>query len=209
MLRDRLGVSERWACRVVGQQRSTERYEPKRAEDDAALRAERPDQVWAFDFQFDQTADGRGLKLLNVVDEFTREALVMLVARNIDADATVSVLERLVAERGAPEYLRMDNGPEMTAHALRDWCEDSKTGTAYIEPGSPWQNPFVESFHSRVRDELLDVEEFSCLAEARVVIGDWQEDYNHRRPHSGLGMMAPATFAARWVAGSEQPAVPA
>jgi putative transposase len=167
------------------------------------LRAERPNHVWAFDFQFDQTADGRVIKLLNIVDEFTREALVMLVERSIDADRTVSELERLVAERGAPEHLRMDNGPEMTADALRDWCQYSRTGTAYIEPGSPWQNPFVESFHSRVRDELLDVEEFACLAEARVVIGDWRDDYNHHRPHSSLGMRAPAVFASEWTAGSE------
>ena len=273
MLRDRLGVSERWACRVCGQHRSTERYEPKRAEDDAALRAElrtfsverprwgyrrahhrlreegwsvnrkrvqrlwreeglrvpqrtrkrrrlgestvpaqrlraeRPNHVWAFDFQFDQTADGRALKLCNIVDEFTREALVMLVARGIDADRTVSELERLVAERGvAPEQLRMDNGTEMTANALKDWCRFSKTGTAYIEPGSPWQNPFVESFHSRVGDELLDVEEFSCLAEARVVIEDWREDYNRNRPHSSLGMRAPAVFAAEWTPSEPGPA---
>jgi putative transposase len=264
MLRDRLGVSERWACRVVGQHRSTQRHEPKTAADDAALRgelrkfskerprwgyrrahhrlredgwevnrkrvqrlwreeglrvpqrrrkrrrlgdstvpaqrlrAERPNHVWAFDFQFDQTADGRALKLLNVVDEFTRESLAMLVARSIDADTAVSVLGALAAERGAPELLRCDNGPEMTGHALRDWCEQSKAGTAFIEPGSPWQNPFVESFHSRVRDELLDVEAFSCLAEARVVISDWQQDYNWRRPHSSLGMKAPAVFAAEW-----------
>jgi putative transposase len=271
MLRDRLGVSERWACRVVGQHRSTERYVPKRADDDAALRAalrkistdhprwgyrrahhqmrqdgwavnrkrvqrvwreeglrvpqrkrkrrrlgdstagtpaqrlraERPNQVWAFDFQFDQTADGRAIKLCNIVDEFTREALVMLVARSIDADTVIAQLERLIAERGAPEYLRMDNGPEMTAHALQGWCEDSGTGTAYIDPGAPWQNPFVESFHSRVRDELLDIEEFSCLAEARVVIADWREDYNARRPHSSLGMLAPAIFAAQWTPTAE------
>ena len=115
------------------------------------------------------------------------------------------MLERLAAERGAPELLRCDNGPEMTAHALRDWCVLSKTGTAFIEPGSPWQNPFVESFHSRVRDELLDVEEFSCLAEARVVIGDWREDYNWRRPHSSLGMKAPAVFAAEWATNERLP----
>jgi putative transposase len=265
MLRDRLGVSERRACRYVGQHRSTQRHEPRRAGDDAALRAElrrfskdrprwgyrrahhelrqlgwmvnrkrvqrlwreeglrvpvrrrkrrrlgdstvpaerlraeRPNQVWAFDFQFDRTADGRMLKLLNIVDEFTREALEMLVERNIDADVTTATLDRLVAERGAPEHLRMDNGPEMTANALRDWCRFSKTGTAYIDPGSPWQNPFVESFHSRVRDELLDVEELSCLAEAKVVISDWQEDYNQRRPHSALAMRAPAVFAAECV----------
>jgi putative transposase len=270
MLRGRLGVSERWACRVVGQHRSTQRHEPVRAAGDLALRAElrafsvkrprwgyrqahhhlreqgwevnrkrvarlwreeglrvpqrrrkrrrvgestvpasrlraeRPKHVWAFDFQFDQTADGRALKLMNIVDEFTRESLVMLVARSIDADTVVATLERLIAERGAaPELLRMDNGPEMTAHALQDWCEFSKTATAYIEPGSPWQNPFVESFHSRVRDELLDVEEFACLAEARVVIEDWREDYNLRRPHSSLGMRAPAAFAAEWAADGE------
>jgi putative transposase len=266
MLRDRLGVSERWACRVVGQHRSTQRHEPKRAEDDAVLRAElrkfseerprwgyrrahhrlreegweinrkrvrrlwreeglrvpvrkrkrrrlgdsavpaerlraeRPNHVWAFDFQFDQTADGRALKLLNIVDEFTREALVMLVERSIDADTVVATLERLCGERSAPELLRCDNGPEMTAHALRDWCQLSKTGTAFIEPGSPWQNPFVESFHSRVRDELLDIEEFCSLAEAQVVIGDWREDYHQRRPHSALGMLTPATFAAQCAA---------
>ncbi len=269
MLRDRLGVSERWACRVVGQHRSTQRLEPLRAGDDAALRAElrefsqkrprwgyrrahhhlgelgweinrkrvqrlwreeglrvpqrkrkrrrlgestvpadrlraeRPNQVWALDFQFDQTTDGRVLKLLNVVDEHTRESLEMLVARSIDADRAVEVLERLAAERGAPVHLRCDNGPEMTGHALRDWCRFSKTGTAFIEPGSPWQNPFVESFHARVRDELLDVEEFSCLAEARVVIGDWQQDYNWRRPHSALGMLAPTVFAAQLAAAAE------
>jgi putative transposase len=268
MLRDRLGVSERWACKVVGPHRSTQRHEPKRAADEAALRAElrkfsedrprwgyrrahhalreqgwvvnrkrvqrlwreeglrvpqrrrkrrrlgdstvaaqrlraeRPNQVWAFDFQFDQTVDGRVLKLLNVVDEFTRESLAMLVERSIDADATVATLERLAAGRGAPEHVRCDNGPEMTAQALSDWCEFSKTGTAFIDPGSPWQNPFVESFHSRVRDELLDVEEFSCLAEARVVIGDWHEDYNQRRPHSALGLKAPAVFAAEWQSAS-------
>ncbi len=266
MLRDRLGVSERWACRVVGQHRSTERYEPKRAEEDQALRAElrkfsverprwgyrrahhhlreegwdvnrkrvqrlwreeglrvpvrkrkrrrlgsstvpaerlraeRPNHVWAFDFQFDQTSDGRALKLLNIVDEFTRESLAMLVARSIDAETVVGSLQRLCGERGSPELLRCDNGPEMTAHALRDWCTLSGAGTAFIEPGSPWQNPFVESFHSRVRDELLDVEEFFSLAEARVVIGDWQEDYNHRRPHSALGMRTPVAFAGAYTA---------
>jgi putative transposase len=275
MLCDRLGVSERWACRVTGQHRSSERYEPKRAEDDAALRselrriskdrprwgyrrahamlveegwevnrkrvqrlwreeglrvpqkrrkrrrlgestvpatrlaAERPNHVWALDYQHDQTADARVIRLLNVVDEFTREALVMHVARSIDADTTVAVLERLVAERGAPTFLRCDNGTELTSHALRDWCRFSHTGTAYIDPGSPWQNPYVESFNGKARDELLDVEEFSCLAEARVVIEDWREDYNGRRPHSALGMRSPAAFAATLTVSTEPIAVPA
>ena len=264
MLRGRLDVSERWACRVVGQHRSTQRREPTRAGDDEALRAElrrfsgrrprwgyrrahshllelgwsvnrkrvqrlwreeglrvpprrrkrqrlgqstvpadrlraeRPGQVWAIDFQFDQAVNGRAIKLLNVVDEFTREALAMEVATSITADDTVRVLDALAAQRGAPAHVRCDNGPELTAHALRDWCRFSKAQTAFIEPGAPWQNPFVESFNGRVRDELLDIEQFSCLAEARVVISDWREDYNHHRPHSALGMLTPTTFASRW-----------
>ena len=138
------------------------------------LRAERPDEVWALDFQFDQTADGRVLKLLHVVDEHTREALAIECRRRIDADATVAVLERLVAVRGrTPEHLRCDNGPELTANALRDWCRFSSAETSYIEPGSPWQNPYVESFGSRVRDELLSGELFATLAEAQVLVEDW------------------------------------
>jgi len=265
MLKDRLGVSERRACLIAGQHRSTQRRERCVAVDDAALRAalrelsrerprwgyrraharlledgwslnrkrtqrlwreeglrvpqrrrkrqrlgestvpasrlraDRPDQVWALDFQYDQTADGRIVKLLHVVDEFTREALEMKCERRIDADATVVTLDRLVAVRGcAPEFIRCDNGPELTANALRDWCRFSHTGTAYIEPGSPWQNPFVESFGSRVRDELLAVELFSCLAEAQVMVADWRGDYNEHRPHSALAMKTPARFARDW-----------
>ncbi|MGH2881407.1 MAG: integrase core domain-containing protein, partial [Solirubrobacteraceae bacterium] len=161
------------------------------------LRAERPDHVWAIDFQWDQTADWHNLKLLHVVDEFTREALAIKCHRRIDADHTVDVLERLAIERGtAPSFVRCDNGPELTANALRDWCRFSRAGSAYIDPGSPWQNAYVESFGGRVRDELLAVELFSCLTEARVLIEDWRIDYNTHRPHSALGMMAPAVFAA-------------
>jgi putative transposase len=160
------------------------------------LRAERPDHVWALDYQFDQTADGRILKLLHVVDEFTREALAIECRRRIDADYTVQVLDRLVGERGtAPAFIRCDNGPELTANALRDWCRFTRAGSAYIEPGSPWQNPYVESFGSRIRDELLAVELFSCLAEAQVLIEDWRTDYNRNRPHSALGMMTPTAFS--------------
>lgn len=265
MLQDRLGISQRRACRYVGQHRSTQRHEPTVTVEDQALRAqlrrisrrrprwgyrrahelllqegwqinrkrtqrlwreeglrvpqkrrkrqrlgestvpakrlraERPDHVWAIDFQFDQTADGHNLKLLHVVDEFTREALAIECRRRIDADHTVKVLDRLIAQRGtAPAFLRCDNGPEMTANAVRDWCRFSRAGSAYIEPGSPWQNAYVESFGGRIRDELLAVELFSCLAEAKVLIEDWRQDYNHHRPHSSLGMMTPAAFAARW-----------
>jgi putative transposase len=111
----------------------------------------------------------------------------------------VEVLDRIVHERGRhPEFVRCDNGPEMTSHALRDWCRFSRTGAAFIEPGSPWENPFVESFNSRVRDELLSVEVFSCLTEAKVMIEDFRQNYNHCRPHRAHGMMPPAAFKASW-----------
>jgi putative transposase len=161
------------------------------------LRAERPNHVWALDFQFDTTSDGRTLKLLHVVDEYTREALAMRVARSIDADHTTRVLDQIVRERGAgPELVRMDNGPEMTANALRDWCRFSGAERSFIEPGSPWQNPFVESFGSRVRDEVLSVEAFDSVIEAQTVINDWKDIYNHQRPHSSHGWRTPAAFAA-------------
>ena len=106
----------------------------------------------------------------------------------------------MTARRGAPAHIRCDNGPELTAHALRDWCRFATVATSYIEPGSPWQNPFVESFNARVRDELLNVEEFSCLAEAQVLAADWQRDYDAEHPHSALGMTSPSRFAATWIA---------
>jgi transposase InsO family protein len=266
MLCERLGLSERRACRIAGQHRSTQRHEPKRAPDDAVLRrrlraiaakkprwgyrrahahllsegftlnrkrvqrvwreeglrvparkrkrrrlgessaeganrlrATHPGHVWALDFQHDATTDGRELKFLNVVDEFTREALAIEVERTIDADQTVATLQAIVTDRGiAPENIRADNGPELTARVLREWCQAGSTDTAYIDPGSPWQNPYAESFNARVRDELLDVEEFGSLAEAQVLAADYRDEYNERHPHSALGMMSPSRFAASW-----------
>jgi putative transposase len=124
----------------------------------------------------------------------------MQVERSITAEQTVSALEQLVAGRGAPENIRCDNGPELTAHALRDWCASTAVTTSYIEPGAPWQNPFAESFNARVRDELLNLEEFSCLAEAQILAEAWRQDYNREHPHSALGMRSPAAFAAAWAA---------
>jgi transposase InsO family protein len=263
MLQARLSVSERRACRITGQHRSTQRHRPRATDRDdvlrarlrelsrehprwgyrrawaslrsegwvanrkkiqrlwreeglrvpakrrkrqrlgdstapaARLRAERPDQVWALDFQFDTTVDGRVLKLLHVVDEHTREALAIQVERRIDADRTVRVLDRIVRERGrSPELVRMDNGPELTANAISDWCRFGCTATAYIEPGSPWENPFVESFGGKVRDEVLAVEAFDSLLEAKTVIEDWRNTYNTIRPHSSLGWKTPAAYAA-------------
>lgn len=160
------------------------------------LRAERRNHVSALDFQFDTTTDGRTLKLLHVVDEHTREALAIRVARSIDADHTVRVLDEIVGERVvAPELVRMDNRPEMTANALRDWCRLGGSGRSYIEPGSPWQNPFVESFGSRVRDEVLSIEAFDSVLEAQTVINDWRTIYNQKRRHSSLGWTTPAAYA--------------
>jgi putative transposase len=163
------------------------------------LRATHPNHVWAIDYQFDQTTDFKTLKLLNITDEFTKEALAISVARSITSDATVNVLEGIVTTRGtAPEFLRMDNGTELTANALRDWCRFSKSGTVYIEPGSPWENPFIESFNGKLRDELLNVEVFGTLLEAQVLAKDFRMEYNTYRPHSSLGQLTPAEFVERW-----------
>ncbi len=165
----------------------------------ARLRAERPNQVWALDYQFDTTSDGRILKLLHVVDEHTRESLATEVSRRIDSDRTVAVLERIVRERGRPPQLvRMDNRPELTANALRDWGRLGGSGSCYIEPGSPWENPFVQSFAGKVRDEVLAVEAFDSLLEAKIVIEDWRNIYNTIRPHSSLSWKTPAAYAAAW-----------
>ena len=145
-------------------------------------------------------------KQLNVVDEHTREALTITVERRLDADATVAVLDRLVAERQTtPRFIRCDNGPELTANALRDWCRFNRAGTSYIEPGSPWQNPYVESFGGRLRDELLAVEAFNTLLEAQVLVEDWRIEYNTLRPHSALGYQTPAQYARAWT--TNQPAL--
>ena len=161
------------------------------------LTASHPNHVWGLDFEFDETADLRRLKLLNIVDEHTREALAMDVDRSITGDDVVAVLERLVTERGAPLFIRMDNGPELIAWILRDWCRLRGLGTIYIEPGSPWENPWVESFNGRARDELLNITEFGSLTEARVIIEDWRNEYNTWRPHSSLGGLTPAEYAAQ------------
>jgi len=261
VLVERFGVSQRRACRVVGQHRSTQRREPRpepqadvklrsrlrrfarnhprmgwrkahtvvRREgwcvnhkklrrlwkeeglrrpppkkskkrrpgglDGTLLTATHRNHVWGLDFEFDETADLRMLKLLNIVDEHTREGLAMDVDRSITADKVVACLERLIAERGVPGFIRMDNGPEMIAWVLRDWCRLRGLGIIYIEPGSPWQNPWVESFNGRVRDELLNITEFGSLTEARVLIEDWRNEYNTWRPHSSLGGLTPIEYA--------------
>ena len=158
-----------------------------------------PNVVWACDFQYDTTADGRTLKLLNIVDEFTRQALAIVVERSIDADRVVATLDRLMLERGAPTYLRFDHGPEFIAHAVADWCRFNQTGSIFIDPGSPWQNAWIESFNGRLRDELLNSWHFDTLLEARVLIEDWRIDYNTHRPHSAHGELTPDEFAEEYL----------
>ena len=161
------------------------------------LRAQRANQVWSYDFVQDRTRNGRRLKMLCVVDEYTRECLEIWVARRITAMDVVGVMERLIAERGAPEHLRSDNGPEFIARALRDWLERTGIQALYITPGSPWENAYCESFNSRFRDEFLNREEFTSELEAKVLSAEWRRDYNEMRPHSALGGQTPAGFGAR------------
>ncbi len=154
-----------------------------------------PNHVWSYDFVADRTADGRPLKMLTVVDEYTRECLAIDVERRADS---MSVLERLAAlfiERGAPEYLRSDNGSEFTARLVRDWLNRVGVKTLFIEPGSPWENGYCESFNGKLRDECLNGEIFYTLAEAKVLIERWRQEYNQVRPHSALGYRPPAPQA--------------
>jgi putative transposase len=169
-------------------------------------RAARMNEVWSYDFIFDQTADGRRLKILPIVDEFTRECLVMLVARRLAAQDVIEALARAAAERGMPEHLRSDNGPEFIASAVRRWLACEGTKTLYIEPGSPWENAYSESFNSRLRDELLNGELFSSEKEAVVLLGQYRRAYNEERPHSSLGYVAPAVFARQCVQGGQDKA---
>ena len=153
------------------------------------------DHVWAWDFIFDRTANGRSLKWLSIVDEYTRECLSLEVGRTMTAGDVIDVLIELTATRGVPKHIRSDNGPEFIAAAIRRWLGTSEIEALYIEPGSPWQNGYAESFHARLRDELLNAEVFGSVDEAKTLATQWRLDYNHRRPHSSLGYVTPAAFA--------------
>jgi putative transposase len=263
LLQERFAVSERRACRVLGQQRSTQRQRPKKAQEGeqrlvarmlelvrqhprygyrrvwALLRREgwrvnrqrvyrlwrkeglrvprkqrkkrrlgssanscvrRPavhkNHVWAWDFLHDRTSDGRPLKWFTLVDEYTRECLALEVGRGMTARAVSQVLAGVVRERGSPAHIRSDNGPEFIAKGIRAWMSGAGLEALYIEPGAPWENGYAESFNSKVRDELLNAEEFGSVLEAKVLAKEWRRDYNHVRPHSALGYRAPAEFGA-------------
>ncbi len=263
--RESLEVSERRACKTLKQPRSTQRYAPARADDEALVigdmleivrrnprygtprvtrelrrrgwrinhkrverlwrqeglkvpqrprkrrrrlgcsangitrvRAEKPNAVWTWDFVFDRLDNGRPVKWLSLVDEFTRENLLLYPSHSIRARDVIALVGDIVQERGAPESIRSDNGPEFIAKALGAWLRKSKIGALYIEPGAPWENGFAESFNSRFRDEFLGMEIFTSLLEARVLTRQWREHYNKRRPHSSLGYLSPAAFANKW-----------
>lgn len=164
--------------------------------------SERPNHVWTYDFLFDRTESGQVLKILIVLDEYTRESLALCVEQRLGAREVIETLERLFAQRGAPEYLRSDNGPELIAQELQSWLALRGTQTVYIAPGHPWENGYAESFIGKFRDECLNEEIFCSTAEARVVIGNWRWEYNQVRPHSSLGYSTPAERALSSVCGS-------
>lgn len=159
-------------------------------------RAERPNHVWAYDFVFDCTCRRRRIKLLNLVDEYTRESISIDVAWRMVATDVQERLWKLFVTRGPPEYIRSDNGPEFISRLVKDWLARVGVKTIFIEPGSPWENSFIESFNGKLRDELLNREVFESLAEAKVIIENWRVDYNENRPHSSLGYESPGPFAA-------------
>lgn len=163
-------------------------------------RAAHPDHVWCWDFVFDRTATGSPLKWLSIIDEYTRECLALKVDRSITSEDLIDTLAELFAMRGVPKCVRSDNGPEFVAEAIRRWLGQVEVETLYIEPGSPWENGYAESFHSRLRDEFLAMEQFESLSAAQRLTRQWREDYNQHRPHSSLGYVTPAEFAARCAA---------
>jgi putative transposase len=260
-VRCQLGVSERRACRVLEQPRTSQRYDVRLADDEhlltkriielataygrygyrritallrregwrvnrkrvariwrreglkvparqpkrgrlwqndgscVRLRPEHENHVWSYDFVHDQTHEGRTLRMLTVVDEYTRECLQIEVSRKLNSQDVLRVLGRLFLERGVPDHIRSDNGSEFTAKVVRSWLERLGVKTLFIEPGSPWENGYVESFNGKLRDELLNREVFYTLLEARVLIEDWRRQYNQVRPHSALGYRSPAPEA--------------
>jgi transposase InsO family protein len=178
------------------------------------LRPEHPNHVWSYDFVEDRTHDGRKYRMLNVVDEFTHECLAIRIDRKLKAIDVIDLLSDLFILRGIPGHIRSDNGPEFVAMAVREWIAAVGARTAYIEPGSPWENGYIESFNARLRDELLNGEIFYTLREAQIIIESWRRHYNAVRPHASLGFKPPAPEAlvsacSAWPAALRRPAPPA
>jgi transposase InsO family protein len=159
------------------------------------LKPQHKDHVWSYDFVTARTYDGRSFRILTMIDEYTRECLAMLVSRRITSQDVIGQLFNLFVLRGIPEHIRSDNGPEFTAREIRKWLNHLGVKTLFIEPGSPWENGYIESFNGKLRDELLNREIFTTLIEARVLIEEWRREYNQVRPHSALGYRPPAPEA--------------
>jgi len=159
------------------------------------LRPEYKDHVWSYDLMMVRTAEGRAFRILTIIDEYTRECLAILTQRRITSEDVIEQLFCLFMFRGTPEHIRSDNGPEFTAKAVRRWLNDLEVTTLFIEPGSPWENGYIESFNGKLRDELLDREIFTTLIEAKILIEEWRKEYNQVRPHSALDYRPPAPEA--------------
>ena len=160
------------------------------------LRAKQPNHVWSYDFVLDRTHDGRAFRMLTVIDEFTRQCLAIHVDRKLNSQDVLECISALFVRHGPPDYIRSDNGAEFTARAVRGWLNRIGVKTLFIEPGSPWENGYNESFNGKLRDELLNMEIFYTLKEAKVLIERWRRDYNTVRPHSSLGYRPPAPEAS-------------
>jgi len=161
------------------------------------LRPQYKDHVWSYDFVMARTAEGRSFRILTVLDEYTRECLAILVKRHITSSDVIDVLFELFIFRGIPEHIRSDNGPEFTSKEIRKWLSRLGVKTLFIEPGSPWENGYIESFNGKLRDELLNREIFYTLAEAKILIEQWRKEYNQIRPHSALHYRPPAPEAKK------------
>lgn len=185
-------VRRQKGLQVVRKQRKMQRNGQSTAERQQALHAH---HVWSWDFVADQTEHGTRIRMLTLIDEYTRQCLAIHVDWSIRAADVISVVEAAMARYGVPEHLRSDNGPEFIAYAIQDWLKERKVKTIYITPGSPWENAYIESFHDKLRDECLNREAFGNLLEARVVIEQWRLYYNSERPHSSLGYQTPEEYA--------------
>jgi putative transposase len=234
-VQQKLGVSERRACRVLNQPRSVQRYQSNKSAKEEVLRADinhkrveriwreeglkvpakqpkrgrlylndgscirlRPsfkNHVWSYDFVYDRLHNGKKIRILTVIDEYTRKCLTIRVGSSIKSNDVLETLSTLFITEGVPDYIRSDNGSEFTARALREWFDSIGVKTAYIEPGSPWENGYNESFNGKLRDELLNREIFYTLKEAQILIEEWRRHYNEVIPHSSLGYRPPAPQA--------------
>lgn len=152
--------------------------------------------VWSWDFVTDQTANGSHFRILTLIDEYTRECLATHAGWSIKAVDVVTIIEMAIKKNGAPKHIRSDNGPEFIAYAVQDWLKEIDIEILYIKPGSPWENAYIESFHDKLRDELLNREIFGTLREAQIILDTWRCEYNEERPHSSLGYQTPSEFAA-------------